>query len=324
MTDTVELARERFVRERDRYEAAARDTAARLRRQAATARLSCDVLGRAKEVSAFVLKARVKHYPDPWAGVTDKAGVRVIVEHQGELDRAVDAVGEALTVLRVEDDRAAEGGEDRLAYQRLHVQVLAPEHEGDDPDLPIECEVQIRTAAQDLWSRSSHSLLYKPAMRPAKTVARPLYRLLALVELYDQETERVTRAMQAHPDYNDARLLREAEQVFHSYVGADYHRSTSEETIPVLLPLVGDVEAYGARLLEFAADHHGKLTRAYASYGPASDVGRSGGYLLMGQPESVVVFEQLDSAPEALRAAWDDALPADLLDEAASVWGAAA
>lgn len=321
MTGGVEAARVRYVAGRPRYEAAAVDVAAAVRLRAVALRLSCEVSGRAKDTAGFVMKARVKNYADPWRQVTDKAGVRVVVDHQGDLDLAVSTVGTALTVLRVEDDRDAQGGEDRLAYQRLHLQVLAPGRPGDDPDGPVECEVQVRTRAQDLWSRSSHALLYKPAVAPARSVARPLYRLLALVELYDQETERVNREMQESPQYQDARLLREAELVFHAHVGAGYHLPTSLETVPVLSPLVGDVGAYASRLGRFAVLHHNKLARAYASYGPASAIGREGGYPLLGQPESVVVFERLDTAPEALRAAWDVALPAELLDEAAAVWG---
>lgn len=320
MSGALEQARLRFAAERDGYARAADGVAAAVRRSAAALRLPCQVTGRAKDVPSFVKKAIVKQYADPWTQTTDKAGVRVVVDHQGRLDDALVAVQDAVRVLRVEDDRNLEGGEDRLAYQRLHVQAVAPGPHG--PDGPLECEIQIRTAAQDLWAKSSHPMLYKPVAKPPRNVARPLYRLLALVELYGQETERAVEEVRQSADYAWARLLRDAENVFHGYVGSGYHLPLSKETLKILVPLVGDLEAYQMRLAEFAALNDDKLRGVYEQYGPSSAAHLAGHYLILGQPESVVVFERLAAAPEALRAAWDDALPATLLDEAASVWGA--
>jgi len=319
VTGPVEDARVRFAAEHDSYRDAADRTADAVRRSAAGLRLSCHVTGRAKDIPSFVKKAIVKQYGDPWTEITDKAGVRVIVDHQGRLDDALAAVTQALDIVRVEDDRDASGGEDRLAYQRLHVQAVAPGPPG--PDGPLECEIQIRTADQDLWANTSHPTLYKPVAAPPRNVARPLYRLLALVELYDEQTEQAIIEMQQTPDYAWGRLLRDAETIFHGHVGSDYHLPLSEETTKVLVPLVGDLDAYHVTLGRFARDNDAKLRDVYDQYGPLSAAHQAGSYVLVGQPESVVVFERLATAPEALRAAWVDALPTELLDEAASVWG---
>ena len=319
MNGSVEDARARFAAAHGLYRDAADQTADAIRHSAAVLRLPCHVMGRAKDVSSFVKKALVKQYSDPWREITDKAGVRVVVDHQGRLDDALSAVDQSLTIVRVEDDRQSAGGEDRLAYQRLHVQVVAPGPPG--PEGPLECEIQIRTASQDLWAKTSHPTLYKPVAAPPRNVARPLYRLLALVELYDEQTEQAILQMQQTSDYAWGRLLRDAETIFHGHVGSDYHLPLSEETTKVLVPLVGDLDDYHDALGTFARDNDAKLRDVYEQYGPLSAAHQAGSYVLVGQPESVVVFERLTHAPEALRDAWDDALPADLLDEAASVWG---
>ncbi|NED35514.1 hypothetical protein [Streptomyces sp. SID8499] len=323
---SIDEAIERYRTERPRFDVAAKLTAAHIRRRAARARISCEVSHRAKEVSSFITKAQAKGYVDPWVEITDKAGVRIVVQHRGLLDRALDLVQECLTPVGVpEDDRDAPGGEDRLQYPRLHVQVQAWGDQTDDAGKPYECEIQIRTEATDLWARMSHKLMYKPAGHEVPSdVRRSLYRLIALVELYDLEVERGVNALTLHPDIaRSNRLLEETEHIFRTFTEHHPRRELSEEVVDVLVRTIGpDESAYLERLARFADERREDLERAYSDYGPASDhFLRHGRYILASQPESLIIFERLSTAKLLLHGIWLDQLPESMLADMADAWG---
>ncbi|MFC8675080.1 hypothetical protein ACFUEN_20670 [Streptomyces griseorubiginosus] len=315
----------RYRRERSRIEVAARLTAAHLRRRAARARINCEVSYRAKEVSSFVTKAQYKNYVDPWKQITDKAGVRVVVQHEGLLDPMLDLIQESLNVVgEPEDDRLIVGAEDRLQYPRLHVQVIASGDQVSDDGKPYECEIQLRTEAIDLWARMSHKLMYKAeASVVPSNVRRSLYRLIALIELYDLEVRRGVEAMAQYPDVAQSnRLLDEAEHLFRTFTEHKPRRDLSEEVVDVLVKAIPDPGGYPERLSKFIDDRRADLERAYRDYGPESDhFLRHGRYILASQPESLIIFERLSSSKLLLHGRWVDELPESMLNDMADAWG---
>lgn len=324
---TTNEAFRRYRSERPRIVAAAHLTAEHLQRRAARRHLSCQISHRAKEVSSFIKKAHQKEYSDPWTQITDKAGLRIVVQHSGLLDHALDLVQQSLTVERIEDGRAVPGREERLEYPRLHVQVRSFGEEKDPDGNPYECEVQIRTEAADVWARMSHSLMYKPgASEVPGDVRRSLYRLIALVELYDSEVERGVELLSKHPDFTRSnRLLAEAERIYRTFTSHPYNRDLSEEIVDVLLEAIeGGDATYGDQLVEFAEQWRERLERAYRDYGPTSehflDEGR---YMLASQPESLIIFERLANASFVLQDIWEDTLPDHMLKDMAKIWGTA-
>lgn len=315
----------RYRNERPRIKVAAKLTAAHLRRRAARARINCEISYRAKKVSSFVTKAQHRGYADPWKEITDKAGVRVVVQHEGLLDPMLHLVQESLTVVgEPEDDRLLAGAEDRLQYPRLHVQVMASGDQLSDNGDPYECEVQIRTEAIDLWARMSHKLMYK-AEGPAvpSNVRRSLYRLIALIELYDLEVRRGVEAMALHPDVAQSNhLLDEVEHLFRTFTEHEPRRDLSEEVVDVLVKTIPDFSTYSERLSRFIEDRRGDLERAYRDYGPESDhFLRHGRYILASQPESLIIFERLSSSKLLLHGHWIDELPESMLNDMADAWG---
>ncbi|MFD1663107.1 hypothetical protein ACFSL4_34300 [Streptomyces caeni] len=315
----------RYQRERPRIEIAAKLTAAHLRRRAARSRINCEISCRAKDVGSFVTKVQHKNYTDPWAQVTDKAGVRVVVQHEGLLNPMLDLVQESLTVVgEPEDDRLVVGAEDRLQYPRLHVQVIASGDQASDDGKPYECEIQIRTEAMDLWARMSHKLMYKAeASAVPSNVRRSLYRLIALIELYDLEVRRGVEAMVHYPDVAQSnRLLDEAEHLFRTFTEHRSRRDLSEEVVDVLVKAIPDPVAYPERLEKFIDERREDLERAYKDYGPESDhFLRHGRYILASQPESLIIFERLTSSKLLLHGRWVDELPMSMLDDMADAWG---
>ncbi|WP_405465330.1 hypothetical protein OG783_18695 [Streptomyces jietaisiensis] len=324
MTSTDE-ALERFRRERPRIETAAKLTAAHIRRRAARARINCEVSFRAKEIASFVTKAQHKQYDDPWAQITDKAGVRIVVQHSGLLDPVVALLRESLTLVHEpEDDRYVSGAEDRLQYPRLHVQVMAYGDQRSDDGQPYECEIQVRTEATDLWARMSHKLMYKPATAAVPSdVRRSLYRLIALIELYDLEVQRGVEALAQYPDVAQGnQLLDEAEHLFRTFTDHEPRRDLSEDVVDVLVKTIQNPSTYAEQLAKFTEDRRADLERAYKDYGPGSEhFLRHGRYVLASQPESLIIFERLSSAKFLLQGRWIDELPESMLDDMADAWG---
>ncbi|MFI2764884.1 hypothetical protein ACH5A3_39650 [Streptomyces echinatus] len=324
---SVDEAFQRYKLERPRIRDAVKVTKAHLEEHLARRRVTCQVTARAKEVSSFHTKVYRKGYTDPWKQITDKAGVRVVVPHRGLLDPALDEIKKCLDVVEVQDDRLTPGQEDRLRYPRLHIQALMVGNEADPDGTPYECEIQLRTEAVDLWSRMSHKLLYKPGVAPPADVSRSLYRLIALVELFDLEVERGVEAMAQHPELvRSNQLLDVAEQVYRTFTDHPYSTEMSHDVIDVLSGTIDDADAYGEQLTQFAERFRERIERAYTDYGPASaHFLKHGRYLLASQPESLIIFERLsNNARYRLRSAWDAGeLPDNMLTDMAQAWGVA-
>ncbi|WP_327188281.1 hypothetical protein [Streptomyces sp. NBC_01334] len=326
MALTADEAFQRYQNERERIEVAARGTADHIARSAARKGLTCEVTSRAKEVSSFKNKIERKGYTDPWRQITDKAGVRVIVQHSGLLDPILEVITGCLDIVEIQDHRKAADNVDRLSYPRLHIQAVMAGQETDPDGTPYECEIQLRTEAVDLWARMSHKLLYKPGVAPPADVSRSLYRLVALIELYDLEVERGVQAMSAHPELaRSNQLLDVTEQVYRTFTDHPYSRDLSHEVVDVLTQAIDDETDYSEKLTRFAEDFRERLERAYADYGPTSaHFLAHGRYLLASQPESLIIFERLTNARFRLQTTWEEGeLSETMLTDMASAWGTA-
>src|SRR5205807_6472472 len=79
----------------------------------------------------------------------------------------------------------------------------------------LRCEVQVHTRAGNLWSEANHDLVYKAAQDVPLELQRRVYRLLALVELFDNEMASTRQLIQDSPGYEDAVLIAELERRFY-------------------------------------------------------------------------------------------------------------
>ncbi|MFE1852142.1 hypothetical protein [Streptomyces sp. NPDC059489] len=326
---TAEEAFQRYRKERPRIERAAEETKAHLASHIARRGVDCQVIARAKELTSFNAKAHSprKNYADPWKEITDKAGVRVIVPHSGLIDPVLDVIKDNLKIVEVQDYRDDVGKEDLLRYPRLHLQAVMVGGVQDPDGIPYECEIQLRTEAVDLWARMSHKLLYKPGVSPPADVSRSLYRLIALVELFDLEVERGVGALaRQDPDHaRSNRLLEVVEQVYRTFTDHPSSRDLSQDVIGVLSQTIDDDTAYSEQLAEFAERFRGRIQRNYDDYGPSSaHFLEHGRYLLASQPESLIVFERLANARFRLKSTWNKSeLPETMLTDMAQIWGIA-
>ncbi|MEV5676462.1 hypothetical protein [Streptomyces sp. NPDC052179] len=328
MTLTADQALQRFTQEKSRIEEAVQATEAHLQYVTARRGITCEVTSRVKEASSFKNKIYRKGYTDPWKQITDKAGIRVIVPDRSLLTPTLELIKECLDVQEVEDDREAPGDEDRLSYPRLHIQAVMVGREEDPDGTPYQCEIQLRTEAVDLWSRMSHKLLYKPGVALPTDVRRSLYRLIALVELFDLEVERGVEAMAQHPELaRSNHLLSMAEQIYRTFTHHPYSADLSHEVVEVLSQTIDDTTAYSEQLTQFTERCREALEQAYAEYGPTSTLFLTHNrYLLASQPESLIIFERLSQIRSRfnLQIAWKHSeLPDNMLTDMAKIWGVA-
>ena len=314
---------ELYRSEMPRWARAAQDVRSTVRGVANAAGIPAVVTGREKNLGEFARKALRKGYTQPYAEITDKAGVRAVVEREDQVDLLLDAVhaDPRLQVVEgsVEDKRG--GDPDRIQYSGVHLAVIAPYTAEDPTDRNVE--VQLRTAAQDVWSSVvSHRLLCKQGVDLRPDLQRGLMRLAVLMELFDGEVSRFSEEVRALAGVRTAKITTLAEKAYLSLLPPDteWDRELSSEIVRVIdRTLPKDVDGYVHATEAFLKEHEAELALVLADYGHAVDEPH---YVLFQQPEIVLLFERLTTASETLLHAWTDArLPTDLLSATADVLG---
>jgi ppGpp synthetase/RelA/SpoT-type nucleotidyltranferase len=318
--ESLERVRTQFLAELPALEEVAAAARTVLRNIAADAGVTCGVTVRTKDVASMLKKVVHKGYEDPWDQVTDKIGARIVVHRPSDVDRICAAIGadDRVAVLRTEDKRGHEPG--HFDYSGVHVQTRIEAPSGASS----EVEVQARTGPQDVWSDVSHTLLYKPIVEAPPEVRHAVVRLLALVELMDEEVERVVTQVELRPEYAARRLHRLAENLFLSFVAADHDEDLSISLLEALIPTIPaeDLPGYGARLGDFVNSRHVALAAMYADYGPSSNAASETAYMMFSQPEALVFFERLAAAPNATVASWQQLIPDLMLRTLVALSGA--
>jgi ppGpp synthetase/RelA/SpoT-type nucleotidyltranferase len=151
-----------------------------------------------------------------WEQITDKVGVRVICSTKRDRKAAAAALQRhGWAKCEREDKRAKTQG---LAYTGVHVTV----HDGvqrDSEGLPILCEVQIRTRAQDAWSVVSHKLTYKGLIDLPKKFQRVVWRLTVLTEIFDDDIQRMFKKRESLPAYEVARAVEYLDDKYETLLG---------------------------------------------------------------------------------------------------------
>ncbi|WP_369211753.1 hypothetical protein [Streptomyces flavofungini] len=79
-------------------------------------------------------------------------------------------------------------------------------------------------------------------------------------------------------------------------------------------------EGYIERLGTFVEEHRARLEELLRAYGPGSRSAEFGRYALIGQPETLVLLERMETAPFLLRSRWDEAFEAVLLADLEFDW----
>ena len=314
---SIEDLRRRYLAERGQYEELASLVAKRIKSSTLMNGIQCEVHWRAKDISSFLKKALKRKYSDPYAEIKDKAGVRVVAHYPWDIARIEGLVQEAFIICHHEDKRA-EISFQTLDYRGTHYEVKCDDGPTESRDLL--CEIQVLTKAESLWADTAHYLSYKPAQPPSDVVQRAIYRLIALIELFDSEVERAHGALCSDRGYEEARLLHVLEQQYLQFTAKQGDRELSLELLSVLTKVVNSkvLEQFEASMEDFVSSNRDKLTELYERY-QGDDFANP----LIWQPEILLVFLQLETDAFKLKDVWQEEFPVELLISLADAWGTA-
>lgn len=158
---------------------------------------------------------------------------------------------------------------------------------------------------------------HKVPRNPPREVRRSVHRLLALVELFDEQVDAAKVAIVNQPEYEAALLLERLERTLFRLTARTYDPELSRMVLDAVIPLYDKAnQTASGQLDRFLARAGIKLDEIYATY--ADDQRASP---LLFQPEALLLFERLEEAPARLEAAWSAVFPRELLVELAGMWG---
>jgi ppGpp synthetase/RelA/SpoT-type nucleotidyltranferase len=322
LTTEIDQIVERFKAEQSTFKRVAGTVERRVRKIADENKIRCQISSRVKDSRSFQKKLLINHYAQPWDGVTDKIGVRAVVQVPSDVDLLCKAIAENYgsdNVRWIDDKR--QGPPDQLAYSGVHMQVAATSQRAASQ---LDCEIQLRTAAQDAWSVISHKVLYKPAVALPPEMQRAAYRLVALVELFDTEVQRIMDSMASMPGSGVMDLVQLAELQFLPLAHSPSNMQLSTLILEAIQSSIRPNERmrYEEILTGFVTENESLLKHIYAEYGAHSVNGLVPDYVLFGQAESLIILERLNSKKHALVARWRKSdLPFSYLESLASAVG---
>ncbi|MFE6885809.1 hypothetical protein [Streptomyces sp. NPDC057702] len=101
------------------------------------------------------------------------------------------------------------------------------------------------------------------------------------------------------------------------------HCPDGPDFLDVALSAVGNEERAGyiERLEAFVEEHRDRLEQLLRAYGPGSRPASHGRYALVGQPETLVILERMETNPFLLRGRWEEELEPVFLDDLEFAWG---
>ena len=192
-----------FVIARPRYERFAIEVRALLEKLLSAESIKFQPIeSRAKTVDSFRDKVSRpgKEYADPLDEISDLVGVRVILNHIGDIQQVVNLLHKEFDVdSKKSVNKILELGEDRFGYSSVHVVAkLASDRAGLSEWSEFDgvlVEFQVRSVLQHAWATISHELQYKREDDIPLEYRRKLVRVAGMLELADEQFD-VVRKLQ--------------------------------------------------------------------------------------------------------------------------------
>jgi len=313
----LEQARTRWLNDEPLYAAFGEVLEARLTALAKAVGIPATVTTRTKEIDSL-LKKLLRKPEHSYESVGDKLGARVIVRRLQDVQAVCDSVGRAFECGPFENtaDRLAE---DRVGYLSVHVDVSLST---TDPQFTrftgLRAELQIRTLAQDLWSNMSHDTTYKSGSVINQRLKRRLHLLAALVEVADNDYQRVEDEIASFPDTPELQVLRALERQYYKFSSRIGDPELSLRVIRLLWPLYGkspeEMNVYFEQLTVKRLD---LLTEVFDEAARTA-IDRSA---FLFQPEVLMIYDQLERMQYMLRPQWVKEFPEKELERIALRFG---
>lgn len=281
------------------------------------------VSSRTKQVHSFVRKVMRKDvegspYLNPFRDMTDKVGVRIDVLYLDDLGKLCDRIRAETQEFTILKEDVKQPAPDVLDYLGVHFDVRPLRLPEGLSEAYATCEVQVRTMAQAAWAMASHDLLYKSPIEVPGQLRRRVTRLMALLELFDEEVGRARMEIVNEDSYPAAQFIDALEETLMRYTAAGTDPELTRAVIDALLRDRDPKEVLdlAVSIKEWAADNSDRLAELYDHY---QQDGRSP---LLFQPEAIFVFWELDAGDRyRLRDTWEARLPEKYLKSLATIWG---
>lgn len=252
--------------------------------------------GRHKEPLSLYTKQRLKGYANPWSECADLIGLRLIVPLARDKQRVIDVLNEADGIEVVEIDFKEENRDPRsLKYGGLHLQVELADI-GGPLGAPITCEVQVRTIAEHTWAETEHEYIYKGPDGIPPATRRIFARLLALIELVDDELNRGVENVSQLDSFSKHHLLKFLRKAYEEFATVVPSASLSAHHVHALLE-AGEYDAAELEVLvtAFILKNHADIADLINDHGPDSPQFDVDQHVLIAQPELLLVLALLDS-----------------------------
>ncbi|MBI1894160.1 MAG: RelA/SpoT domain-containing protein [Candidatus Rokubacteria bacterium] len=173
------------------------------------------VTHRAKTTESVRSKLIEKRYSRPRRQVTDVIGVRIITNHEDEIEAAVRALRDEFQVDEANSvDKRESLGLREFGYRSVHIiaRLRAPHTEVPElrPLLGRWFEIQVRSAVENVWAEIEHRVVYKSGVDYkvkgyAGTVYRRFGALAGALEVVDKEFTALREARSAVIDFYKSR-----------------------------------------------------------------------------------------------------------------------
>jgi len=172
-----------------------------------------DISSRIKSVSSVGFKLKRKSYSKPLEEMQDLLGLRIVTAFSMDVETVAAELRSYFvnSGFNVEhyDDKALGLGIDRFGYRSWHMNVrptdktmkMAP---WNNIEIPLWCEIQIRTLLQWGWADASHQLVYKGAA--PKAIHRRINAVSAILEMSEDTLSNTRKEIGNYKKAVSARL----------------------------------------------------------------------------------------------------------------------
>lgn len=242
-------------------------------------------------------------------GLTDKVGARAIVHFLSDLSTSDEIVKKTFGErIRKREDKMEIADANTFGYLSIHYDVV----DSISSENPMICEFQLRTVCQNAWSELSHILSYKPDIELPSNIKREVNALSALMEIADNQFQKILDMINLLPTSNPTRILRALDKYFYSNIAAWYDTELSNYFLNDISDLYEPCDDI-ISILESFIDINGEEIASIAFN--RKDI------LFFSQPEIVVILDRFENKPFKLEEYWIKKFPRNQLEAVVNAWG---
>jgi hypothetical protein len=139
-------------------------------------------------------------------------------------------------------------------------------------------------------------------------------RLSALLELVDLSMAEIRKDLLHGSGADVARVVDAAERDFLRLCGARFNEPLTQTVVTALQPAIGEVDVFLGEYHVFVEKNERKLDYVFNEYR------KDFRHILLGQPESLIVFYLMEYDRPGLEAHWPEQVPAKALEGLYGVW----